>query len=218
MVQHNRKILAIDIFKLCFASFSLLIVTSCAPTGNNADALSGGENITENDIQLACEEIENKGLSILDTKLLDLNFDGTDELLILTSWGRNEIYVFSKSSGEMYEESSFGMGKLDYVSSLELYPYTADNEEYYCFSFHFDNGGVMSCDVLAAIKCDETRYSVEYLLSWGTLDYSDLPEPIVKEFYREGWNQTDIALDADYNDLSREEFMALYEKYTEAPT
>ena len=73
----------------------------------------------------------------------------------------------------------------------------------------------MKCDVLAAIKRISDSYEIEYLLSFGTLTYANIPEPFTKEFYRIGWNKTDIAMDGDYNDISREEFLKLYEKYEE---
>ena len=193
----------------------LPIILFLSPTLVSCTSEKSNEAFTEYDINCAVEQVIDDATTVLDTAVVDLNFDGTDELLVLSSWGRNEIHVFQKSEKAIEKLGVFGMGKLNYISELNLYPCNTDDEKFYCFEFHYDNGGVMKANVIAAIKeNDEKLYDVEYLLSWGSLTYSDIAEPITKEFYRIGWNATDISWDIDYNDISKSDFEILYDKYS----
>jgi len=185
---------------------------SPAQQGDSAD----NDIITKQDIESCKKTLEKDGISVLDTVLCDLDFDDRDEILLLSSFGGNQIHVFEKNDGELSEDSVFGMGMLNYIEKLELYPYSDDEESYHYFSFHFDNGGVMAADVLTAIR-PQDGYAVEYLLSHGTLSYSDISEPFSEEFYRKGWNKDDIAIGEDDFDLTRAEYEKLYEKYRYAP-
>lgn len=199
-------------------SFTL---TSCSSASFNKDisqTMSSSNNsvatITEDDIEWAKETVKTDDITILDADIYDLDFDGQDELLILSTWGRPEMHVFEKNNGVMLEDSVFGLGYLNYIETLELNPYISHDNNYHYFSFHFDNGGVMVADVLAAIIPCDGSYTIEYLLSQGTLTYSDIPDPFSVDFYRRGWNKADIAIGVDYNDLAKDQFVELYEQYT----
>ncbi len=172
------------------------------------------QDITAQDIAQATAAVVTDEVRVLDTQFCDLDFDGQEELLLLSSWGKNEAHVFEKENGVLTESAVFGMGKLNYISELGLIPRSAAGESYHYFTFSFDNGGVMSAEVLAAVYSRESGYEVEYLLSYGLLDYSDIPEPFSQEFYRKGWSKDDIAMDTDYDDITREQFVQLYEQYT----
>ena len=170
--------------------------------------------ITEDDITNCLNIIgQNSEFTAVYSEVYDIDYDGDDEVLILADVPFRSICVFEKENGKMVQTDTFGMGDLNDVKSLALYTYSDEVEKYPYFIFHFYNGGVMNCNVVAAIKPADDSYSIEYLLSFGTLNYTDIPEPVTKEFYRIGWNKTDIAMDGDYNDISKEEFMELYEKY-----
>ena len=72
----------------------------------------------------------------------------------------------------------------------------------------------MDADVLGAIKQTESGYEMEYLYSWGTLDYKYIAEPVKKEFYRRGWDKYDIALtDSNPNDIPKEELAQILKNY-----
>ena len=170
--------------------------------------------ITDDDVHDCVDSIDKNGdFTAVDSDIYDIDSDGNDEVLVLADVPFREICVFKKENGEMVQTDNIGMGALADVESLKLHTYSNDGEEYPYFVFHFDNGGVMKCDVLAAIKRVNGSYDIEYLLSFGTLNYADIPEPFTKEFYRIGWNKTDVAMDGDYNDISKEEFLKIYEKY-----
>ncbi len=172
------------------------------------------EKSVEEKIKGCVEEAEKNGGRVLDAVAYDIDFDGTEEILVLYCEAVNCIAVFETwENGETVLDASFGAGTLKWTDSLELKSYEDEKEKYAYFTFHYDNGGVMKCDVIEAVKRENGEYKTEYLLSWGTLYYSDIPEPIFKEFYRIGWNQTDIGLDGDYGDISREEFLEIYKKY-----
>ena len=216
--QPMKVIMRTGIIKPIVSIVCSLILTSCS----NADvsqSMTFSDNsattITEEDVEWAKETIKSDEITILDADIYDLDFDGQDELLILSSWGRPEIHVFEKNNGVMLENSVFGMGYLNHIETLELHPYISRDNNYHYFSFRFDNGGVMVADVLAAVIPCDGSYTIEYLLSQGTLTYSDIPEPFSVDFYRRGWNKADIAIGVDYNDLTQEQFIELYEQYTQ---
>ena len=169
--------------------------------------------ITTADVNDCLDIIEsNSDFTAINSYIFDLDSDGSDEVLVLADVPFRAICVFKKENGKMVQTDSFGMGDLKYVDSLNKL-HTKNGNDYPCFSFHYDNGGVMKCSVIAAIKRSSDGYYIEYLLSYGTLNYTDIPEPFTKEFYRIGWNKTDIAMDGDYNDITEEEFLKLYEQY-----
>ena len=144
----------------------------------------------------------------------DLDFDGEAEVLIVNTFGSPAVHVFERN-GTTYEESSvFPMKALEYTGyKLELNPYQNGDERYYYFRF-FSGGGTMDADVLGAIKQTESGYEMEYLYSWGTLDYKGIPEPVKKEFYRKGWDKYDLALaDSNPNDIPKEELAAILKNY-----
>ena len=192
------------------------IVTSDNSTGISLTDDSVPAEITDDDVNDCLDIIDkNSDFTAIDSDIYDIDLDGSDEVLVLADVPFRAICVFKKENGEMVQTDSIGMGALNDVKSLKLHTYSNDGEEYPYFIFHYDNGGVMKCDVLAAIKRVNDSYDIEYLLSFGTLNYTDIPEPFTKEFYRIGWNKTDVAMDGDYNDISKEEFLKIYEKYEE---
>ncbi len=201
-----------------------LSVSSSMTTNNVVDS----ENSTEKEsvdnyvpIKITNEDVANciniiekdNDFTVIDSDIYDIDFDGDNEVLLLADVPFRSICVFKKENGKMIQTENIGMGDLADVESLKLHTYSDDGEKYPFFTFHFDNGGVMKCDVLAAIKQVNGSYNIEFLLSFGTLDYFDVSEPFTKEFYRVGWNKNDLALDGDYNDISKEEFLEIYEKY-----
>lgn len=146
--------------------------------------------------------------------LCDLDFDGEAEVLVVNTFGSPAVHVFERK-GTTYEQGCvFPMKALEYTGyKLELNPYQNGDERYHYFTFH-SGGGTMEADVLGAIKQTESGYEMEYLYSWGTLDYKYIPEPVKKEFYRKGWDKYDLALaDSNPNDIPKEELAAILKNY-----
>ena len=144
----------------------------------------------------------------------DLDFDGEDEILVVNTFGSPAVHVFERN-GETYEQSTvFPMKALECTNyKLNLKLYEKGGEKYYYFTFN-NVGGVMEADVLGAIKQTESGYEAEYLYSWGTLNYSDIAEPVKKEFYRKGWDKYDIALtDSNPNDIPKDELAQILKNY-----
>ena len=233
MKKYTATILALALFSLTMLSAcnkaeqnedvsttSSTTTTSGIITSDNAIEESSADDsasaeITDDDVNECLNIIEqNSDFTAVDSEVYDIDFDGSDEVLVLADVPFRAICVFEKENGKMVQTDNFGMGALKNVMSLKLHTYSDEVEEYPYFTFHYDNGGAMKCDVLAAIKGVDGSYEIEYLLSFGTLTYADIPEPFTKEFYRIGWNKTDIAMDGDYNDISKEEFLEIYEKYS----
>lgn len=195
------------------------------PFGPIAEAADGNvAEITEDDI-IACVSLaEKKTVSydmyakpIIEIDVCDLDFDGQDEVLVYLTTGSQEIYMYEKVNGEMEEDCHFGLGQLNKVFSLDLHAFHGE-ENYAYFIFHYDGNAHMDCDVLAAIKRKNGEYYIDYLLSWGTLQYEITKITFIGDFYRKGWNNgkgyIDITLGVDYDNIIKEEFVELYRQYT----
>ena len=184
---------------------------------NSVPAPDGADNsISETDVETVKEKYSGEDRPVYDTKIIDLDFNGKDELLVLTSMANPKLFeVWEKSDDEMALKCSFGAGKVNFIDKISLNEGKIDGERVYLFSFAYDEGNNMNADeVLSAIRKTEDGYEVEHLISRGTITYPDVAEPFTKEFYRKGWDKGDIGWDQDYGDIAKEEYDRLYEEYT----
>ena len=182
------------------------------PTSEDISAIL--ENVRNSLIEKTSLSADEAKYYVQNYACYDLDFDGEAEVLVVNTFGSPAVHVFERN-GTTYEESSvFPMKALEYTGyKLELNPYQNGDERYYYFRF-FSGGGTMEADVLGAIKQTESGYEMEYLYSWGTLDYKGIPEPVKKEFYRKGWDKYDLALaDSNPNDIPKEELAAILKNY-----
>ena len=182
------------------------------PTSDDISAIL--ENVRNSLIEKTSLSADEAKYYVQNYACYDLDFDGEAEVLVVNTFGSPAVHVFERN-GTTYEESSvFPMKALEYTGyKLELNPYQNGDERYYYFRF-FSGGGTMEADVLGAIKQTESGYEMEYLYSWGTLDYKGIPEPVKKEFYRKGWDKYDLALaDSNPNDIPKEELAAILKNY-----
>ena len=151
-------------------------------------------------------------------RVMDIDFDGKDETVIQVgpTFG---IAVYENTENGWDEAGRFANDvQMSYIPSLDkLYPYENGSDKYWYYAFHFDNGGVMTADVIGAVKHEGNEYTVEYLLSHGVLNYSDIAEPFSENFYRVGWNKGDIDFTQDHGDIGEDDFRALWDRYPEAP-
>lgn len=189
-------------------------VYSDLSTGISSPLLSD-EIISEIEIETVKNAYSSKGKTVYDAKIIDLNFDGKDELLVLTHQANPKVFeVWEKNGGKMNSVYSFGTGKVNFIDKILLKKSEVNGEKVYLFSFSYDEGNAMKADeVLSAIKKTTDGYEVEHLLSRGTITYSGIAEPAAKAFYRKGWSKYDIGMDNDYGDISKEEYDRLYEEY-----
>ena len=205
------------IFIFFLIVFLLCDISGCKsdyfPNSEQSAFMYPQETFTSEDIKRAMELVIDENIVVIDAVIQDIDFDGEEELLILSSWGKNEIHLFRKIQNELIEVNTFGIGMLNYIDKLVLIPCEYNGEKYYCFEFHFDNGGVMSADVVGAIKKhDDGEFYIEYLLSKGQLNYSDIAQPISKDFFRLGWSQYDVELDGVFNDITENEYNEIYNR------
>ncbi len=190
---------------------------SASDSGNSIPMSDSADNsISDNDIETVKESYIGEDRPIYDTKIIDLDFDGKDELLVLTSMANPKLFeIWEKSDDGMTLNCSFGAGKVNYIDKISLKEGKIDGEKVYMFSFAYDEGNNMKADeVLSAVRKTENGYEVEHLLSRGTITYPDVAKPFTKEFYRKGWDKGDIGLEQDYGDIAKEEYDRLYEEYT----
>ncbi len=173
------------------------------------------DTVSENDVKTVIDSYP-EDRPVRDAQLIDLDFDGEEELLVLAAWANPNVFeVWEKNSGKMELACRFGAGKLNWIDKIALTQGEIDGEKVYLFSFSMSGENSMTADeVLSAVKKTADGYEVEHLLSRGRIDYTGIPEPFTKEFYRKGWNRGDIGMDKDYGDITKEEYDKLYKEYT----
>jgi len=211
------------------AALIAVLLTACGGTqesaGSSATAgsasLAAGSSSAGAGNAISQEDVETVKKSygeerpVYDTEMLDLDFDGEDELLVLTAQANpKEFEVWEKNAGAMDLVCAFGAGKVNWIDEIALKQGEIDGEKAYLFSFAYDEGNSMKADeVLSAIWKTADGYEVEHLLSRGTITYPDIAEPATKEFYREGWSKYDIGMDQEHGDISKEEYEKRYKEY-----
>jgi len=179
-------------------------------------ALPTVEPISENDVKTVTDSYP-EDRPVYDAQLIDLDFDGEEELLVLVAWARPLVFeVWEKNGGTMELACRFGAGKLNWIDKISLEKGEIDGEMVYLFSFSMSGENSMTADdVLSVVRKNAYGgFEVEHLLSRGRIDYTGIPEPFTKEFYRKGWSKSDLGMSADYGDISKEEYIELYTYYT----
>lgn len=168
------------------------------------------------DVETVKEIYRNQERTVFDAQIIDLDFDGKNELLVLTHLANPKVLeVWEKNGGEMKLTSSFGAGKVNWINDISLWEKTtADGKRMFLFSFTFGGENSMTAEVLSAIVKTANGYDVEHLLSCGTITYSDIAEPFTKVFFRKGWSKFDVGMNGDFGDITQEEYIAMYKYYT----
>lgn len=188
---------------------------SSASSVSESDSAVLNEDIDQNDVENTKKTYSDREEKVYDTKIIDLDADGKNELLVLASIGNNRQFsLWEKNGGAMNKTCDFGAGKVKRIDKISLNEAEIYGEKVFLFSFKFSGENSMTADVLSEIKKTADSFEVEHLLSHGTITYSDVSEPFTKEFYRKGWSKYDIGMDGDFGDISKDEFEMLYKMYT----
>lgn len=198
---------------------------SISESSSSSDISSAGAEyigILESDME-ACREIlvesvNGADIDITESRIMDINFDGKDEIVVLANGGYG-VAVFTKNENGISQTGRFAQGATAGLTSLDmLYKFDKNGEKYWYYCYNYDNGVFYDTYILDSVKFDGEGYFTESLFSFGTLYYSDLETPIKMKFYRKGWDKTDIGLGGEHdNDIPREEFKTLWEQYDAAP-
>ncbi|MCH5205416.1 MAG: hypothetical protein J1F09_00595 [Oscillospiraceae bacterium] len=176
-------------------------------------------NFSVMDIYECNKELSTKyGVQSRNTRIMDINFDGIDEIVMLTKAPSVGVHVFSRTVDGMRETGVFAQDEnRSYLESLDdLYEYKDENGKrywYYGFRYQdYDSEIKMDANVAAAVKFDGKKYYIEHLLSHGLLMYNT-PQRLNINFYRIGWNSDEREFGVDYNDVPNVEFYELWHKY-----
>ncbi len=196
---------------------------------------SGAEyiGILESDIE-ECNKIlaeSSPDTHIMSSRIMDINFDGRDEIVAITnsSYG---LAVFSKTKDGIVITGHIGeSAETDGIKDLALLnKFDKNGEQYWYYCYNYSGAPFSDTYILAAIWFngikypDGENYYAQNLLSFGTIDYTNSAgadtSPVTKKFYRKGWDNN--IFDGSSNipredDISREEFKALWEQYDAAP-
>lgn len=209
---------------------ALITAAACAAVtagiGLTAALLYNGANMSlSRDIRYCKDYISDfysdsaENVNDLSYRVLDLNFDGEDEILLSAEDNYSPVYIFGRQGENPelisiigQEVHNFFMGTLD-----GLYPYENGEEKYYYYFFSFDRGADMEARGAAAIRFDgeNEKYRQSYLLSYGIISREGSPFADVK-FFREGWNIQETEPEM-FTDIGEEAFTALWSKYEHLP-
>ncbi len=197
--------------------FRIALVNDINDSPGNINASAHDKTISEDDVKAVRANYNDGDKPLYDAKVVDLGFNGREEVLVLTSQGNPKVFeVWDKRGGEMKFVTSFGAGKLNWIDKISLlHCIDANERSRYVFSFAYGGENSMTADeVLAEIVRTEDGYDVEYLLSRGRIEYTDVPEPFTKEFYRVGWSKYDIGMNDNKSDITKEDYIELYKDFT----
>lgn len=168
------------------------------------------------------KDISEITLDTLSHFLIDLNLDGTDEILVKDFHTRCPIFIFEMKDGNPVFNGSIAHDirfNIDKYRFSDIALYEEGEEKYYYFYMTFEDISIMNAKIAAAIKYDGEEYYLDYLLSYGVI-YS---EARWREFpfFRRGWktpfDDSNTFSAADYDQMEYEEFKELWEKYRALP-
>lgn len=203
-----------------------LLLSGCNENDPSLNSkIEAGSNsilITQDDItkckELTLEYFEKsdyKGISepVPYAAAYDVDFDGHDEIVVMSAIIRKQIFIYKIKENGMPEMLGItGFGQIEYLDDLKLYTYVDENNKYVFFKFHYNSGGVMDCDVISALIKTDNEFVIQHLFSWGTNTYDIDGSTLIKSFFREGWDKTDVSMYSDSH-LTEAEFNEKCGKY-----
>ncbi len=165
------------------------------------------------------KDVFSRGEDPLQYRVLDLNFDGTDEILVTTEEIFCPIFVFETPENDPDSDPTFINMIADNLYDKhggffeELYPYKEG--KYYYYFFHTDNNGA-DTRALMTIKYDEEKGGyMEGLLSYGVVSYYDTVLPH-ETFFRNYVDVYDLTSTGEQG-ITEKEFRELWGKHDKLP-
>lgn len=154
--------------------------------------------------------------------LVDLNFDGADEIIVADFNTPYLVSIFEMKDGSPVYNSGFERDRrydIDKYRFSDMAVYEEGEEKYYYFYLTYEDVSCINARIAAAIKYDGEKYYLDYLLSYGVIHseagWREFP------FFRKGWEKpfdgTDSFSTVDYDQMEYEEFKELWEKYRALP-
>ncbi len=174
----------------------------------------------ENTLTGSGEHIADTDSDKISYRLLDLNFDGINEILVTDLYTRCPLFIFEKKD----DSSPVLANCIEFDDRLSLdrfrfnvTPYEQDGEKYHYFYMTYEDDTSMTARIAAAIKYDGEGYYLSFLLSYG-VGRTD-SDPDEWSFFRKGWvfPEAENPDPADYTQMSYEEFKILWEQYSALP-
>ncbi len=195
---------------------------------NSEPVVVGPASAVKTDLEVCKQMILEKFPDISDfsTRIMDINFDGIDEAVVLPNGGDSCIHVFSKQSGEMTETGIINTAEhgncLKDLSELKEYDPSvhleAGDHYWYYHCKYVDQNMDCFIDSIARITYDGLSYGIDFPVAAYALSYS-----------HNGYNIKDLTLKKDWEyyhdefqmgigfalgtEISRNEFASLWEKH-----
>lgn len=195
------------------------------PNITTSDAALANPNITDADIE-ECKELLRARYPDIDNIIsansyctVDIDFDGSDELLILaSSENSRDLIIFEKTKDGMTESASVPAEHIFYLN--DLHKYDADGEQYWYLYrgeifFNADTGESMNTFYMQRIDHENGEYSIDHPLCYG-YTFEDKSDDVPMEWF--------FKTDAVYREIhdtssniTPEEFKANWVKHADLP-
>lgn len=175
--------------------------------------------------ELYIEQFEAAEFSVK-SRIIDLNCDGTDEVIVTSSSGEYAPLIYSRTKNGMentggLEETSFGTKLTD---PEQLLYYNADGEQYWYYSYKCYNGEEGDEDnilvhAVARINYDGMKYFTDFPLGYGSLDAWGSGRVYARNL-RFSLNELPFngyVVEPPYDKITADDFIVLWKKYTDMP-
>lgn len=183
---------------------------------NSGSVIIGPASPVEADIEVCKQMILDKypDVSGFSTRIMDINFDGVDETVVLPDGGDSCIHVFSKQNGEMTETGIIDIAQyencLKDLSKLEI-----DGEAgslYWSFHFRYeDKENDMFIDAIPRIAYNGASYDIDFPLAAYTVGYngSDIDNLTLKKDWKYSPSSEGSGIETG-TEISRDEFVSIW--------
>lgn len=169
-------------------------------------------------------ELKDSEDAVINKRVMDLNFDGTDEVIVTAPSGKTPPQIYSKTkigmekTGELKHYRGEGLTDPD-----QLFLYEEDGEKYWYYSYLcYDGAGEEDENIIvhavARINCLGGVYYVDFPLGYGTLDAHGSGRKYAKNLrIYDGIPFSSDWASPPYDQIYADDFKALWDKYADMP-
>lgn len=196
---------------------------------NNSGYVSiGPASAIEADLEACKQMILDKypDVSSFSTRIMDINFDGIDEAVVLPNGGDSCIHVFSKQNGEMIETGIIDTAQhgncLKDLGELKEYdPFVhleAGDHYWYYHCKYVDKNMDNFIESIARITYDDLSYGIKFPVAAYAFGYSyngnNIKNLTLKKDWEYSHDDLNLGIGTDSGtEISRNEFASLWEKH-----
>lgn len=176
-------------------------------------------------------ELKDSEDAVINKRVMDINFDGIDEVIVTSSTARTPPQIYSKTKIGMEKTGALecGFKGTGLTDPEQLFLYEGDGEKYWYYSFLiYDGLGEADENIfvhaVARINCLGGIYYTDFPLGYGSLDAFGSGRRYAKdlEFRFSGSISDGISFMSDWDfppfeQIYADDFKELWEKYADMP-